>query len=121
VSGRWNTTNDGIQSIGYQSLSIPTSIDTAKLTFWHWLGTEDSEGDWQRLALISPRDNQVIYEPMRELADNGRWRRYSFDVAAYQGEEVLLYLNVYNDADGLNTRMFIDDISLETCGVGLAP
>lgn len=107
--------DSGIHTIAYQSLTIPADVDSATLTFWHWLGTEDSDGDWQRLALISSRNYHVIAEPMRELANNGYWRQNIFDVTPYRGQEMLLYLHVYNDADGLNTRMFIDDISLETC------
>jgi len=117
----WSRSDDGIHTIAYQSLTIPADIDTATLTFWHWLGTEDSDGDWQRLALISPRDYHVISEPMRTLVDNGHWRQVTSYVMPYRGQEILLYLHVYNDADGLNTRMFIDDVSLQICHTNSEP
>ena len=111
------STDDGVYSIVYQSLNIPADSETATLTFWHWLGTEDNAGDWQRLALISPKDNHVIAEPLLELANNGQWRQNIFDMTPYRGQDILLYLNVYNDTDGQKTWMFIDEISIQTCRV----
>ncbi len=117
LADEWNSATEDVHSIVYQSLTIPSDIDTATLKFWHWLGTEDDDGDWQRLTLISPHDFHVIAEPLRKLAHHGEWRQETFDVTPYQGQDMLLYVNVTNDDDGQNTWMFIDDISLEACRV----
>ncbi len=111
------TTQDDVRSIAYQSLPVPGEVDTATLTFWHWLGTEDEEGDWQRLALISSNNFQVIAEPLVRLDHTGDWRQESFDVTPFLGQNILLYLDVYNDGDGKTTIMYVDDVRLTACRV----
>ncbi len=110
-------TQDGVHSIAYQSLRIPGDADTAKLTFWHWLGSDDDEGDQQRVALISPTTFQVIAEPFSGLRHTSDWHQDSFDLTPFKGRDMLLYVDVYNDGDSQNTVMYLDDISLEACRV----
>jgi hypothetical protein len=114
-ASEWAPVTDGVYSIAYQSLTIPDGIASATLTFWHWLGTEDNDGDWQRLTLISPSDYNVIVEPMNVLEHNSGWQRFQYDLTSHQGTDALLYLEVFNDRDDAVTWMYIDDISLETC------
>ena len=54
---------------------------------------------------------------MRVLAHYGDWRQETFDVTPFKGQDMLLYLQTYNDDDGRNTWMQIDDISLKICRV----
>ena len=117
TASKWKSTVGGVHSIAYQSLTIPADIETATLTFWHWLGTEDNDGDWQRVTLISPTNYSIIVEPMNGLEHNGDWQRFEYDLTPHQGLDMLLYVEVFNDKDDDETWMYVDDISLETCRV----
>jgi hypothetical protein len=107
----------GVYSVAYQSLHIPADLETATLTFWHWLGTEDDDGDWQRVTLISPSNYHVIAEPLNALEHNDRWQHLQYDLTPYRGADALLYLEVFNDLDDDETWMYIDEMSLEICWI----
>lgn len=135
-------------SSAYQSVVIPADAQSARLTFWFKPHTEEpvqekvgedwtdyqpgrvirgesmdarpgktTAGDYQE-ALILDR----YYNPLRTIfrteSNFGAWAQMTVDVTAYKGRRIVPYFNVFNDGDGRNTWMFVDDVSLEVCYPG---
>jgi hypothetical protein len=48
--------------------------------------------------------------------DNRSWTQHgSFDLSAYAGQAVRLYVGVFNDGDGAPSGMYVDEVSLVAC------
>jgi hypothetical protein len=47
-----------------------------------------------------------------EISNAQRWQVHTFDLAAYAGRPVNLYLGIYNDGVGGRTGMYVDHVSL---------
>ncbi len=59
-------------------------------------------GDVQEIMLLN-----TSYRPLRTLqrgiASDGTWEPVRYDLTAQAGQDVVIYLNVYNDGDGRRT------------------
>ena len=104
-------------STAYQTIHIPAGIDAATLSFWYLPGTQASSGDWQRLVLLRPSDFTRIEELMRVQENNNIWKYTTFDLTSYQGRDLVLYFEVYNNSTGSSGRtwMYVDDVSVLAC------
>ncbi len=103
-------------STAYQDVRLPANAQKLTLTLWVEPGTQDSSGDYQRLLLLNPSNSGVISEQWRGLENQDGWQQLSFDLTAYRGRSVRVYLEVRNDNQRLGDRtwMFVDDICLES-------
>jgi hypothetical protein len=104
-------------SSGYQTVSIPSDATSATLSFWHMPGSEATYDDFQRVLLLRPGSYAVITTLMKGLENDGVWKQRSFDLAAYRGQSIVLYFEVYNNSTTAagRTWMFLDDVSLQVC------
>lgn len=104
-------------STAYQKLALPVDLQSATLSFWLYTGSEASDGDWQRVAFLKPQTYSKLRVFLRTLQNEQAWHRFSYDVRAFAGREVLLYFEVYNDstANSERTWLYVDDVSLEIC------
>lgn len=104
-------------SSAYQDVYLPPSAQKLTLTLWVKPGTQDSSGDYQRLAILNPGNGRVISELWRKLENQTDWQQLSFDLTAYRGRTVRLYFEVHNDSQRLPDRtwLYVDDISLRDC------
>ena len=109
-------------SSSYQTISLPGGSESITLDFWYLPGTEDTSGDFQRVALLKPGTYSMVKELMRVLEDDGVWKHASFDLTQYAGRNLVLYFNVYNDSTGATGRtwMYVDDVHVTACGPGAA-
>jgi hypothetical protein len=104
-------------STAYQSVSIPADAGSAWLRFWYWPLTAATSGDWQRVLLLEPVSYRLAEVLWSGLANTESWRVAQFDLTAYRGRNLVLYLEVYNDDVNAWTRtgMYLDDVSLAAC------
>ena len=104
-------------STAYQDVRLPANAQKLTLTLWIEPGTQDSSGDYQHLAILNPSNSGMIAELWRKLENQNDWQQLSFDLTAYRGRAVRVYLEVRNDNQRLGDRswMFVDDISLSNC------
>ncbi|MBK6433582.1 hypothetical protein [Candidatus Amarolinea dominans] len=104
-------------STAYQDVRLPANAQKLTLTLWVKPGTRDSSGDYQHLAILNPSNSGMIAELWRKLENQNDWQQLSFDLTAYRGRAVRVYLEVRNDNQRLGDRtwMFVDDISLSNC------
>jgi len=101
----------------YQTLSVPTGVASATLTYWYQPGTQATGGDFQRVMLLKPGSYAVLKTLMKTLSNAGGWQQSRFDLSGYRGQSVVVYFEVYNDevSSGPRTWMFVDDVSIQAC------
>ncbi len=100
-------------SSAYQRLRIPANA-TAVLTAQVWRGTQDSAGDRQEMLLLTPA-YRLLRVLQRGLATDRSWQPWRFDLSGYAGQDVVIYVNTYNDGDGRRSWMAVDDMRLTVC------
>lgn len=107
----------------YQAVSLPAKVQTLKLNYWYWSGTDATTGnnDYQQVLLLEPGSMRVLKVLSKSLSSVGEWRPGQFDLSAYTGRTVVLYFGVYNDNTSAAPRtwMYVDDVNLTTCAESL--
>jgi len=109
-------------SSGYQTITIPWGMYSVLLTFWYKPGSQDIANDFQRVLLLDPVTYLPVAELMRVLENDQVWKKAVFDLKAYQGQNLVLYFEVYNDSTGSagRTWMYLDDVSVQACVLSTA-
>lgn len=100
-----------------QVVTIPHAAGAATLSFWFYaIADAPATTDYMELALLSADDSAILAKPWLSHNDSRLWNQMTFDLSAWRGQTVQLYFNVYNDGLGGRAAMFLDDVSLSTCG-----
>jgi hypothetical protein len=119
-------------SSAQQLFAIPAGMSSASLRFW--LYTVSYEPEIQaslpipslvpQAVLADDAQYVILYDQngvkLRTLwsarLDNRAWTQHgSFDLSAYAGQAVRLYVGVFNDGDGAPSGMYVDEVSLIAC------
>jgi hypothetical protein len=68
--------------------------------------------------LLNPDGYTYIATLMQMREEALSWRKATFDLTPFLGRDLVLYFEVYNDniSAGPRTWMFLDDVSVRTCG-----
>ncbi|NLS77741.1 MAG: DUF11 domain-containing protein [Chloroflexi bacterium] len=109
--------NAAIYSSAWQSLWIPAEAERASLGFWIYPRSDDLADDLQ-IARLYDANWGALRSLVREITDAQAWQYREFDLLPYRGQEVRLYFGVINDGQGGTTSMYVDGVSLRTCGLG---
>jgi len=100
----------------YQGITIPSDAAAVNLAFWYKPYTEEWAGDFQRISLLDgPPPSAELESFVNAHSNSGAWTEYTTDLSDYAGQTVYLYFTVYNDGDGVQTWMYVDDVSVEYC------
>jgi hypothetical protein len=95
-----------------QSITIPSGVTTATLTFWYWVGTSDTvKYSWQE-ALIQDSSGTTLSTIFQVASDTQTWTEQTTDLSSYIGQTITLYFDVHEDGDSLPSTMFLDDVSV---------
>ena len=97
-----------------QSVTIPAGVVSADLTGRVWHTTEDASGDRQEILLLDGSRRTLAVLHQTRTADE-TWQPLRLDLAAYAGKTVTIYVNTFNDGDGLPSAMYLDDLRLVVC------
>ncbi len=109
--------NASIYSSAWQAVWIPAEAEEATLGFWIYTRSDDLASDLQIVRLLDA--NGAFLEGLvRDVADAQAWEYHTFDLLPYRGQQVRLYFGVINDGQGGITAMYVDGVSLRTCGLG---
>ncbi len=72
--------------------------------------------DWQEVLILKAGCYNWLATLMRERSNDGVWTKYTYDVSAFIGQEIVVYFNVINNgAGGRRTWMYVDDVRLDAC------
>jgi Domain of unknown function (DUF4082)/Fibronectin type III domain/Bacterial Ig domain len=106
-----------------QAITVPAS-GTTSLSFWYWPATTDSlcsgSGcvyDWQE-AQIRNTSGQTLASVFKSNSNAQAWTQVTFSLAAYAGQNVVLWFNVHQDGSSPpdDTSMYLDDVSASNNG-----
>jgi len=110
--------NTAIDSTAIQTVTIPISVTLAQLNLRAYPVTGETQpnGDAQ-YATITLLDTPFISRTLFWTLSNAQaWQRYSFDLAPFAGETIVVRLGVVNDGSGGQTALYVDNASLITLG-----
>ncbi len=104
-----------------QAVRIPGNITTAQLRWWEYTKTEEAvdenpttRSDRQEVILLTSKGGTIrILSRVRR--NNGAWQERVADLTEFNGRDLNVYFNVFNDANGSRTWMFLDDVTLDVC------
>ena len=128
-------------SSGYQYVTIPYDVNTARLEFWYYPVSGDApygkesarqlappelklEGDQLVLApdtddaqyvILFDENNNELARVLWTLSDTRTWTYHQYNLLQYRGRTLKLYIGTYNDGYGGVTAMFTDDVSVQVC------
>ena len=100
-----------------QTVSIPSTITTATLTFWLHIDTAETTTTtaYDTLSVQLQNGSGTVLTTLAtysNLNKNTGYAQKSFDVSAYKGQSVKVYFKGVEDAS-LQTSFVIDDVSLK--------
>ncbi len=84
------------------------------LVLWYYLGTQEtstSAADYQEVA-ISDRTTMETTTVFHGLSNGQVWTKVRFDVTPFAGHILWITLRVYQDANGLSTWAYFDDVTI---------
>ncbi len=103
-----------------QAVTVPLTADDPTLTFWYYPVSGDTTNDLQYVLLQDESGNSI--QPFRTRSNAQAWTYHEFPIpAAYTGKKVNIYFGVLNDGTEGFTAMYVDDVSLISCGAQPTP
>ncbi len=96
----------------YRTLTLPAQ-GTTILTLWLVPFAEEGSGDLQYVILKDASGlSHTLYSG---LSNTQQWEEMSFELSAYNGQSVTLYIGVMNDGDDATAALYVDDITVAQC------
>jgi hypothetical protein len=91
-----------------------TPGSSATLRLWVYPISENNDpGDLHYVWLSEQGEG---YEPLDWTTSDARaWEQRAYDVSAYLGQTVTIYIGAKNDGDDDTAALYVDDVALEVC------
>jgi hypothetical protein len=116
-----------------QAVSIPLDATSATLGFWLYAISGDATSQANRspvpeslealmlasdaqYVLVLDQNDDLLETLLWQTRDDQEWIYHEFDLLGYRDETIKLQFGVKNDAEGGVTGMYVDDVTLLTCG-----
>ena len=104
---------DFVYSSVAQVVTLPAAT-TATLRLWVYpFGEGGDPGDSHYVGLFDRWGDYHILDGWQ--SDARSWQQRQYDLSAFLGQTVTLYIGTLNDGDGDTAAMYVDDVSLEVC------
>ncbi len=106
---------------GYSSARIPFTVPdnatSVTLTFQYMPKSGSNAGDdGQYIGILNATQQYTQSIIPYGLKDNrDSWLPITFDLAAYKGQTIYLYIGAKNDGAGGGTTLYVDDVSVQAC------
>jgi hypothetical protein len=95
-----------------QLVAIPAEAASARLTFWYWLASADTDGDLQMMFIYDQNMGRRLATVFSTLSNAQTWTAYTLELSLWIGQSINVYFGVKNDDDSLLTRLYVDDVSV---------
>jgi len=109
-----------VWSTASQTVTLPSTLHSAQLTYWRWLASNDPAGDEQLIAIRAGGATIRTLEAFNPAINHQQWISNTIDLTTdllpRAGQAVELSFKVKNDGDSSLTYMRLDDVSLVVCG-----
>lgn len=124
-----------------QAIFIPSGVSAATASFWLYTlspgistqaqpeaitptgrpFSETTLSEDVQYVLVLDQDQNWIDTLVWQRLDDGYWHEYELDLRRYAGHTIYLQFGTYNNGLGDVTSMFVDDSSVDSCGIPLTP
>ncbi len=108
-----------VWSTATQTIQLPATINSAQLTYWRWLASNDPTGDEQLVEVRAGGNLVRTVEAFNPAANHQQWISNTVtltsDLLPHAGQAIELVFKVKNDGDGTLSYMRLDDVSLVVC------
>lgn len=103
-------------SSAYQTVVLPNTAQQLLLRYWEQPGGNSDGADYRETLLLNTSFGAVAtLERTSQAITDGAWRERTFDLTAYRGRTLVLYLNVYNNGSGSQLWRYVDQVALLAC------
>jgi hypothetical protein len=109
--GANGTVHPNGDSFGWQSVTIPAGITSAKLTFWAYSTATNTTADANEALIRDAAGSTVLLAVMKGADNTKAWKQHSADLTALAGQTVQLYFNA-RGTPAAPATLWIDDVSL---------
>ncbi len=95
-----------------QTVTVPGG--SPKLTMWTYEQTNETSTTYayQEISLRSPSNTATVLKSLYKGDSTSGWTQRSYDVSAYAGQSVVIYLGVHgNGASGYDIGLWVDDLA----------
>ncbi|MEZ4728359.1 MAG: hypothetical protein R3E79_14595 [Caldilineaceae bacterium] len=103
-------------SSAYQTVVLPSTAAQVLLSYWEQPGGNSDGADYRETLLLNTSYGPVAtLERTSQTVTDGAWQARSFDLTAYRGQTLVLYLNVYNNGSGSQLWRYVDQVAVLAC------
>jgi hypothetical protein len=96
----------------YQTVTIPSTSVGASLNFSYWGACADTvANDWQEVQIQSATGT-TLAQVMKVCSNTQTWTRVYFNLFAYKGQTIRIYVNDHGNGNNNLTYMFLDDVTV---------
>lgn len=104
----WLGGDEGETASITQTVAVTAQAPT--LSFWAWISSKDDcQHDFGKIRINNI--DEYIFSLCVQTNTNG-WVIRTLDLSAYAGQNIALQFRAETDSNGLNSNLFIDDVSL---------
>jgi len=102
--------SDSYSSVA-QTFGVPAG-EAATLRLWVYpIAEEDDTGDWHYVSLYDQAGSYHALDSWR--SDVRAWVQREYDLGAFTGQQVTLYIGTRNDGDAYTSALYVDDVTLD--------
>ncbi len=102
-------------SSAFQPVALPEDVETVRLALAVWDGGLGDGVDYREVLLLDAGYGYLATLGRDPARGTERWRVLEYDLTAYRGRTVVLYLNVYNDGRSSHLWRYVDDVAVWAC------
>ncbi|MDY0018891.1 MAG: hypothetical protein RBT47_02710, partial [Anaerolineae bacterium] len=105
-------------SVTYASISRALALpaDSSQITLRFWGYGVSEAGDSGDLHYVGLRDAEAAWHSLStQTTDAWDWEEHTFDLTAYAGQTVTLYVGAKNDGDDDTAALYVDAVQVEVC------
>ncbi len=96
-----------------QTLTLPEGVVSATLRLWAYPVAEELTGDYHYVTLHNMEgESQVL---STHTTDDRTWQTREFDLSAYAGQSISLFIGARNDGDDDTAALYLDNVQVEIC------
>ncbi len=96
-----------------QTLTLPADAVSATLRMWAYPVAEELTGDYHYVILHNMEGESQVLSTL--TTDSRAWQAREFDLSAYSGQNISLFIGARNDGDDDTAALYLDEVQLEIC------
>jgi len=95
-----------------QPVSVPAGDELRLRLYIYPLSQPHDNNDRQEIRVLNADGSTSLRQIWSAVSDGAAWQELSFDLSEFLGQDIQIYINVFNDGAGGITAMYVDDVQL---------